>query len=172
MTLCNDIEVKFNPKSLGFIPFSFWNDEEVTFGYLVENYFRKKNNPNCHFFMKLYNALLITTDDPFYAEFLGVEWITDSILRIDKYVFSRLFGLKQPDSSLFHSHGFFSTYGFAEVSPNEAASLAPQIDLSEIDFDNVRLLIHKDKIFTKSCSCDNLFEYMQKFNAFVGIKCL
>ena len=162
MTMCDDPEVRFNPKALGFIPYSYWNDEEITFGDLVRNYFRKRNDPNCHFYQKLYNALLISTDDPFYAEFLGVEWITDRVLKIDKNVFSRLFGLKHPDSSLFHRHSFFSTNGFVELSSSDAAALVPQSDLSEIDFDHVRLLIHKDNVFTKLCSYDALRQYTCK----------
>lgn len=159
MTLCGDQDVRFNPKSLGFIPYSYWNDEELTFGDLVRNYFQKRNDPNCHFYQKLYNALLITTDDPFYAEFLGVEWITDCVLMVDESVISRLFGFKRPDTSLFHRHGFFSTYGFTELCSSDATALISKTNLAEINFDHVRLLIHKDHIFTKFCNVDALDEY-------------
>ena len=151
--ICSDDAVKFNPVRLGFIPTKFWNeDKDWTFGQLVEDFFQKKNNANSRFSHKLYNALKISTSDPFYAVYIGVEWLTERVLKVDKWVFARLLGIKTIDGSLFHQQGNFPSHGFVELSQVEARRLVAEEDLADVDYENVRLLVHQPGIFTRDCT--------------------
>ena len=149
--ICNDPKIVFNPHKLGFIPSGFWPDQEFTFGQLVRDFFQRKNNANSRFFHKLFNALKISESDPFYAVYLGVEWVNETVLKVDKKVFARLLSIKTIDGSLFHQQGNFPSHGFVEIkSEIDKALVSPQ-DLEGVDYDNVRLLYHQPGIFKKGC---------------------
>lgn len=148
-----DPGIKFNPKKLGFIPSKFWADQEFSFGYLVQNFFQKKNNANSRFSHKLFNALKIAEADRLYAELLGVEWITDKVLRVEKNRFARLLGIRTIDGSFFHQQGNFPSHGFVELDPNTAPNwVTNPKDLEGVDYDNVRLLYHSQSIFVRGCN--------------------
>lgn len=150
--MLQDADVKFNPRKLGFIPTGFWPDQDFTFGELVSNFFQRKNSANSRFFHKLYNALRIAEEDEFYAVFLGVEWVNEHVIRIEKKVFARLLAIKTIDGSLFHHQGNFPTHGFAEVKPDNALQFLTEDDLvnTGVDYDNVRLLYHTSGVFNRS----------------------
>ena len=154
--LCKDPSIKFNPAKLGFIPSKNWNDEELTFGDIVSQFFQKKNNANSRFSHKLYNALKITDSDHFYYIFLGVEWVTDKILKVDKRQFARLLGIRTIDGSFFHQQGNFPSHGFVELTPSQAQTQLDPKDLEGVDYDNVRLLTHQEGIFIRGCTEDVL----------------
>jgi hypothetical protein len=90
-------------------------------------------------------------DDPFYIEFIGIEWITDNVLRIDKRIFARLLAIKTIDGSLFHQQGNFPSHGFIELTETTALDYIPKDLLFGVDFDNIRLLTHPDGVFKKGC---------------------
>jgi hypothetical protein len=154
--VCNDRAIKFNPKRLGFIPGNFWVNQDFTFGELVSDFFQRKNNSNSRFSHKLYNALKIAGEDPFYVEFLGVEWVTERILKIDKKVFARLLGIQTIDGSLFHQQGNFPSHGFVELSEREARLYLTDNDLEGVDYEVVRLLTHQPGIFTRDCTEEDI----------------
>ena len=150
--ICSDPNIKFNPANLGFIPSKIWANEDMTFGEIVSQFFQKKNNANSRFSHKLYNALRITDFDHFYYLFLGVEWVTDNILKVDKKQFARLLGIRTIDGSFFHQQGNFPSHGFVELDPKTAqAHLDPKV-LEDVDYDNVRLLTHQEGIFVRGCT--------------------
>jgi hypothetical protein len=148
--ICNDTAVTFNPRELGFVPASFWKDRQFTFGELVREFFQKKNSGNTRFLHKLYNALRIAEFDPFYAEFVGLEWVNEKVIRIDKRKFARLMGIKAIDGSLFHQQGNFPSHGFIELGPQNRGEFANPEDLEGVDFDDVRLLVHSTGDFLRS----------------------
>jgi hypothetical protein len=150
--ICADGAVRFNPHHLGFIPSNFWFDQEYTFGDLVADFFQKKNNSNSRFSHKLYNALKIAEEDPFYVTFLGIEWVTDHVLKIDKKIFARLLGIKTIDGSLFHQQGNFPSHGFVELNERAAHEAVSEADLEGVDYENVRLLTHQPGIFIRGCT--------------------
>jgi hypothetical protein len=147
--LCNDPEIKFNPRRFGFIPRNVWTNHDVSFGEIVVNFFQRKNSSDSRFSHKLYNALKIASEDSFYVDFLGVEWVTDSILKVDKRVFGRLLGIQRIDGSLFHQQGNFPSHGFVELSEREARRYLTDVDLEGVDYDNIRLLTHQSGIFRR-----------------------
>jgi hypothetical protein len=153
-SICSDADMTFNPQQLGFIPAHSWTDSRRHFGDLVTDFFRKKSSSNSRFLHKLYNALKIYESDPFYAEFLGVEWLTDSVIKVEKAKFARLLGIKSVDGSLFHQQGNFPSHGFVEVSPAEARQLVPPDALVGVDFDDVRLVVHQSGEFRRGCGSD------------------
>jgi hypothetical protein len=148
-SMCRDTLVKFNPRKLGFVPLSHWEDTEVTFGGLVASHFQQKSGRNTRFFHKLYNALKMSELDRFYSEYLGVEWVTDRLIKIDKKKFARLLGIHAIDGSLFHRQGNFPSHGFREIGPEEAKEMVPADELAMVDYDNVRLLIHAPGNFVR-----------------------
>jgi hypothetical protein len=150
--VCADPSIAFNPARLGFIPSKFWQDQDVPFGQLVQDFFQRKNNANSRFSHKLFNALRITIEDSFYVEFIGLEWVTDRVLRIDKRVFARLLGIKIVDGSLFHQQGNFPSHGFFELSEKNAHEYVGPDVIAGVDFENVRLLVHQDGTFTRDCT--------------------
>ncbi|KAH0787965.1 hypothetical protein GPJ56_008121 [Histomonas meleagridis] len=153
ITACNDPNLTFNPHLVGFIPSNLWPDHMITFGDIVANFFQKKNNANSRFSHKLFNALKLSELSPIYPQFVGVQWLTPLILRVDKRVFARLLGIKSIDGSLFHQQGNFPSHGFFEIGAGDAVKYCPPgIDLTGVDFENVRLLIHMEHRFRKGCT--------------------
>jgi hypothetical protein len=153
-SVCSDIDITFNPQQLGFIPAHGWTDSRRYFGDLVTDFFRKKSSSNSRFLHKLYNALKIYESDPFYGEFVGVEWLTDTVIKVEKAKFARLLGIKSVDGSLFHQQGNFPSHGFVELSPADARELVPPDALAGVDFDDVRLVTHQSGEFRRGCGSD------------------
>jgi hypothetical protein len=147
--LCEDVLITLKPSDLGFIPVSHWTDGEMTFGGLVSNHFQQKSGRNTRFFHKLYNALKISEYDRFYSEYVGVEWITDQVIKIDKKKFARLLGIHAIEGSLFHQQGNFPSHGFRELGPSEAKEMVPSEELASVDYDNIRLLVHAPGDFVR-----------------------
>jgi hypothetical protein len=140
-----------HPVSDGFLPTKFWLDTRYTFGEIVQTFFQRKSNVSCRFPHKLYNALTLVDKDPKYYDFIGVQWITDRIFKVDKFIFGRLLGLTAIDGGLFHHQGNFPTHGFIELSSAEADALRETCDLSELDLDRVRLLFNPTNAFYRNC---------------------
>jgi hypothetical protein len=147
--ICTDPSVKLNPRRLGFIPSHFWQGRDLTFGELVTDFFQRKNNSNSRFSHKLYNALKISESSPTLAAFVGIGWVSDRILKVDKKAFARLLGIKTIDGSLFHQQGNFPSHGFVEVKSDEAVGKVPKSVLDTVDYDDVRLLTHQPGVFTQ-----------------------
>jgi hypothetical protein len=147
---CDDADLVFRPHSLGFLPHP-WKDDPITFGKLVESFFRRKCSSQTRFLHKLYNALRISEIDPSYFNIVGVEWVTDRVIRVNKVKFARLLGIRTPDGSLFHQQGNFPSHGFAEISPFEARANISPSHLDGVDFENVRLFVHRSGDFFRGC---------------------
>ena len=139
-----------NPARLGFIPSFFWPDRDIPFVDLVYDFFQRKNNVNCRFIHKLYDALKMSTVSAVYAELAGVRWVSPNVICVCKGQFARLLGIKSIDGSLFHQQGNFTTHGFVELNREQAARYCRDLDLSQVDFDDVRLIIHQPGYFTST----------------------
>jgi hypothetical protein len=120
--LCFDQTFRINPSALQFIPASYWPNKDFTFGEIVFDHFRRKNNPSSRFSHKLYNALKLREQYQTLAPFIGVEWLTDTILLVNRVRFARLLGIGSVSGSLFQQQGNFSTHGFTELSLHNVRS--------------------------------------------------
>jgi hypothetical protein len=118
------------------------------------NFFQKKSNSNSRFSHKLYNALKIADERPSYVGFLGVEWISQTVLKVDKRAFARLLGIRIIDGSLFHQQGNFPSHGFVQLPETVARETLSEADLEGVDNDNVRLLTHQSGVFIRGCTED------------------
>lgn len=148
--LCANRATTLNPHQLGFIPSFFWPTKDIPFVDLVYDFFQRKNNANCRFLHKLYNALRMATVSPVYADMAGVVWVTPAVIKVNKGQFARLLGIKSIDGSLFHQQGNFTTHGFVELNREQAEMYCPHLDLTKIDFADIRLLVHQPGIFTSA----------------------
>jgi hypothetical protein len=145
-----DPSLIIEPQRYGFYPSGYWLDQSSTFGDLVSKFFQRKNNSNCRFPHKLYNALLIVDADPRFYPLTGVQWVNDSVFKVDKILFGRLLGISSFDGGLFHAQGNFPSHGFKEVTIDLVEQLCPGIDLSDLDFDRVRLITHATGHFVRN----------------------
>jgi hypothetical protein len=154
---CQNPLLACNPRELGFLPL-LWPDRLRTFGDLVENFFRKKTSGDARFLHKLFNAIKLSEFDPSYFRLVGVAWVTDRVLKVDKHRFAALLGIRVIDGSLFHKQGNFPSHGFAEIAPDQArTSLNPEA-LDGVDFDSVRLFVHESNNFFRGCRLDLLIK--------------
>lgn len=160
--------ISLNPVMCGFIPSFFWPNREIPFVDLVYDFFQLKNNINCRFLHKLYNALRVSTVSEYYATIVGVRWITPNVIMVFKGEFARLLGIKSIDGSLFHQQGNFPTHGFIELNQQQAQIICQGIDISMVDYENVRLLMHQPGLFTANCTeaqlvaCRSLITHRKK----------
>jgi hypothetical protein len=121
---CTSMSFSVHPRRLGLIPRDAWPDHAIPLGVLIASFFQKRNSKHCKFPYKLYNALLITDQCPHLYRHLGIRWLTDEVLVVEKFVFARLLGLRSVDGGLFHQQGNFPSHGFTELSFQEAQEVA------------------------------------------------
>ena len=152
----NDSQLTVSPQALGFLPSNYWLNLDSTFGDLVTKFFQRKNNANCRFPHKLYNALSIVEQNPNMYNLLGVKWVTDKVFKVDKLLFGRVLGISSIDGGLFHQQGNFPSHGFCEVTGQELEQLKANYDLSDVDQDRVRLLHHPGNLFSKTSDEDSV----------------
>lgn len=154
--LLSDPTAVFSPQALGFLPSNYWINLDNTFGDLVTKFFQRKNNANCRFPHKLYNALAIVDANPDMYNYLGVRWVTDKLFKVDKLLFGRVLGISSIDGGLFHHQGNFPSHGFAEVSADELEQLKTQYSLPDVDMDRVRLMYHRAGMFHRGSDEDSV----------------
>lgn len=143
----HDQLLTFAPFDLGLPPVDNWASGAVTFGDLVTTFFRRKNNFITRFPRKLVTALKIVEERPNLYPAVGVTWVSETVIKVNKLVFARLLGIKTVDGALFHRHGNFPSHGFVELKMGEVEEGS---DLSDVDYDCVRLLRHSSGMFTRS----------------------
>ena len=154
--VCNDKSITLNPKKLNFIPTSSWTNEPMTFGVLVGSFFRKRNSTHCKFPYKLYNALQIAENMPEFIPHIGVQWATDSIIKVDREPFARLIGVKTIEGGLFHQQGNFPSHGFMELSFKESDALSRKLNFGPADLSVVRYVQHMNGKFVRGCTEEDL----------------
>jgi hypothetical protein len=140
----------FSPQELRFLPSNYWLTMDANFGDLVTKFFQRKNNANCRFPHKLFNALALADHNPSLFSLIGVRWVTDRIFLADKFIFGRLLGINSIDGGLFHRQGNFPSHGFAEIAGGDLDQVRQRFGLTDVDQDRVRLLYHKGNMFSKT----------------------
>lgn len=138
--LCENPNIVINPKRIGFIPSFLWPNENITFGYLVSTFFRKRNMASSKFPHKLYNALKIAECYPDFVKHVGIQWATNDIFRVDRAAFARLLGVRSIEGSLFHQQGNFPSHGFEELDYPESEKLSIDHGFGHVDLSTHRFL--------------------------------
>ena len=140
---------KVYPASVGLVPTALWKGIEcVRFGELVEVLFQRRNNDNSRFTYKMCNALLLTDDNPDLFCVVGLKWVNDSVMALNKRIFAQLLGIAPTsvDGALLNSQGNFSTHGCVEVSRQVhliALGVTPeQIMEQRVAGEDYRFLVH------------------------------
>lgn len=147
--LCSDPTVRVRPKQMGFIPHTAWTDEPISFGLLVTSFFRRRNSVHSKFPYKLLNALRLCEKCPDFIPHVGVQWITDSIFRVERNVFAKLLGVKTVEGGLFHQQGNFPSHGFMEFPYKESNELSIKYGYGPVDLSVHRFLEHSSKDFNR-----------------------
>ena len=142
--------ITINPVDYGFIPSYFWPNKQILFRDIVFDFFQRKNNVNMRFIIKLYNAIILGSVSDVFYQITGVRWVNDYVIEVTKGSFARLLGIKTIDGSLFHQQGNFPTNGFIELDYEKASQLCKGYDLSKVDYDDVRLLVHAPGKFVRN----------------------
>jgi hypothetical protein len=160
-TLCADTALKFNPRELGLVPADFWRFPTVTFGELVRSFFQKKNSRYIRFPYKLINALKLCEAQPHLSTVVGIEWVTEKVLKVNRHAFARLLAIRVIDGSLFHQQGNFPSHGFVELGITNAKEYVIEEQLKDVDFENVRLFVHRDGTFARGRSAGQDLETLR-----------
>lgn len=154
---------KVYPAEMGLLPRKFWSGIDcVRFGELVEVFFQRRNHANSRFIFKLIDALLMVEDNPELYPLIGVKWITQQVIMVNKRVFAQLLGVSQSsaDGALLNAQGNFSTHGFVEITSAfhmMQLQIKPQdIALHRENPTNVRFLIHARGRLQRNQSLDDL----------------
>jgi hypothetical protein len=152
-----DPKLYINPAKLKFAPARLWTDTEIPFREIVSVFFRRRNQVNSRFLHKLFNALALGESNPTYKELTGVSWLSNTILRVDKRAFGGLLNLNSIDPALFHQQGNFPSHGFREIGrPESKEYCSPDLDLTGVDFGDVKLLIHRKELFTRQSTREDI----------------
>jgi hypothetical protein len=124
---------------------------------------RASEDPN-HLLLTGFTTPSESTISPSWSELVGVQWAAPFVIRVNKGQFARLLGLQTIEGGLFHQQGNFRTHGFVELNREQVTAYCPALDLAQIDFDDVRLLIHQPGIFVKNCTEQQLRELQDRMN--------
>jgi hypothetical protein len=151
---CASMHLTLHPGQLGLIPREAWPNYAIPFGVLIVTFFQKRNSKHCRFPYKLYNALLIINQCPQFYPFVGIRWVTDEVLIVEKFVFARLLGLRSVDGGLFHQQGNFPSHGFVELSFEEAQRIAAENGVADVDSASIRFMKHRSGAFRRNCAED------------------
>ncbi|OHT13639.1 hypothetical protein TRFO_16197 [Tritrichomonas foetus] len=154
--ICNDPAITINPRQMEFIPETAWNDDEISFGALVNTFFRKRNSTYCKFPFKLYNALKLAEHMPQYIPHVGVQWVNDKVIKVDREPFARLIGVKTVEGGLFHQQGNFPSHGFIELTYVESDRLSRAMNFGPADLSVVRFVTHVLGKFVRDCREEDL----------------
>lgn len=158
IALCKNKSFLINPHQIGFIPQNYFLNQYYAFGDVVVHYFHKKNNSNARFPHKLYNAICLGIAFPEYMKFIGVAWLSRSVIHVSKNRFARLLGIKTVDGSLFHRQGNFPSCGFVELSCAEIIAQFGEAKLNSMDCDVDKLVRHSQGIFVRDGDVQKILE--------------
>lgn len=113
---------KVYPQAVQLLPTALWKDIEcIRFGELVAVHFQRRNNDSSRFMLKMHNALRLTDDNPDLFCVVGLKWVNDVVIGLNKRIFAQLVGISPAsvDGALLNAQGNFSTHGFVEISRSD-----------------------------------------------------
>jgi hypothetical protein len=140
-------ECTVDPFQLSFLPIGRWQAQVVTIGELVTDFFGVRSSRVLRFEHKLWNALALTKCNPHFYAYIGVKWVTPTILKVNRDVFGSFINVTRPAAALYNKQGSLATHGFREVPLRAVAHLISFDDRSDIDESVVRVFEHATPLF-------------------------
>jgi len=134
---------------LGFIPHSNWTKQIIPLSRLKKIYFQKRKGFARRFDYKLYNALLITKNNPPMFQIIGAMWVTNDIMKIHSEIFASLIGISTVQGGLFHKQGNFTRHGFVHIFKKSLGDNESNPDLIDVDDHIVRLFADRFRRFSR-----------------------
>lgn len=144
----NGKKIMINPKELGFLPKYFWKNLELELGQIIDQFFKIRSTKRLRFEYKLWNALAITKVYPDLYDVIGVLWVSEVIIKVNRTIFGSLIKVASPAAALFNHSGSFATHGFLEISLRQVKGYVPENVVDDVDESIVRLYIHSTNSFT------------------------
>lgn len=108
--------IVFQVKNYNFFPARAWKNESVTFLDMRADHFDGKGKKRARFEYKLWNALQITRQSPDLYRYVGVIWLSERVIQVNRRLFGDLLRLEKCTSALFNAQGSLPTHGFHELS--------------------------------------------------------
>ena len=155
LAMCNSEII--DPVALGFIPKTTWASWKPTSVQgLHDSYFSRKNSVSRRFEHKLWNCLKITSAFPQLTKTIGVQWVTNKIIKVYKHPFAKFLAISCVDGGLFHKQGNFTRHGFIDLSEAEAQRQLTPEQLADVDFRDVHLIMHVRGEFASDASEESI----------------
>jgi hypothetical protein len=137
----------FDPVELGFIPVGHWMPGPMTLKTAMTEFFTVRSSRILRFECKLWNALALVREDPELYRYVGVAWISRTVLKVNRDVFGRFINVTRPAAALYNNQGSFATHGFKEIALSEVEGVVPAEQLSDVEESVVRLFTHLTPLF-------------------------
>lgn len=145
----NDLsKFKISPSKLNFFPTEVWasNQDEVTLEDLISSFFHARCSSKIRFEHKLWNSLQITRFKPQLFYYIGIRWVSKTIIQVNQEAFGNFLDLKKAASTFFTSKGYFPSHGFIEIPKSKIReNINEDIVINETD--DCRYLEHIKKSF-------------------------
>jgi hypothetical protein len=135
-----------DPVDLGFVPSPRWRRGAVLLADVTNEFFRARSSKVLTFEQKLWNALALTNRDPLLYPTVGVKWVTERVLKVNRDVFGRFINVTRPAAALFNNQGSLLTHGFIEIARRDVHGIEEN-DAEDIDESIVRLFRHAADVF-------------------------
>jgi hypothetical protein len=136
-----------SPVELGFIPVGHWLPGVTTLASAIADFFTARSSRILRFECKLWNALALTRADPALYRFVGVAWVSRSVLKVNREVFGRFINVTRPAAALYNNQGSFATHGFRELAKAEVGREVREEELADVEESVVRLFQHLTPLF-------------------------
>ena len=152
-------ELVVNPVHLGLAPSSYWSElgsGDLTFGQLVNNFFRADMSRVARFVYKLYDMLRLSESSARLKGVVGCSWITDTVFSVDFSAAAALLNASQ--QKLFE---MFTSLHFVEI--NEANFVEAGLGaFPEIAGQRVRLFFHREMRFVRRALDDGELDEIER----------
>lgn len=148
--------IRFQTKFYSFVPLDAWRKPSYTW-FEITVHFIGKSCRKVRFEHKLWNALQLTLKHPEMYPLIGVIWISDRVIQVNRLKFGKLLDLAKSTSALFSQHGSFPTHGFIELTFRDVQKM-PGVVLAPDRDNELRFFMRPDGKFTKGSTPDEIEE--------------
>lgn len=151
------LQLNIDPIALGLLPTEYWKSSCVPLLKVFTPFFPTRSTKKVRFEHKLWNALVLTRKYPDLLPIIGVSWVSQYIIKVNRVVFGNLLNVTRPSAALFNSQGLLLTHGFREVSKKEAIQSGVDLNLIDnVDESVIRLFTHTERFFGENSKKEDI----------------